>query len=103
MNIIELHKTALINLCKQHHVKRLYVFGSAIRKDFREDSDVDFSVLFDRSILKDPSDFGENYLDFILNLEKEFERGVDVINEEKLKNPYFASVLNKTKELFYAA
>jgi|688.fasta_scaffold2042543_2 predicted nucleotidyltransferase len=103
MNIIEMHKEALINLCQKHHVKSLCVFGSALRNDFNETSDIDFSVLFDRNTLKDPNDFGENYLDFILNLEKEFNRSVDVVNEENLKNPYFASVLNKTKQLLYAA
>lgn len=103
MNIIELHKNAVIELCKQHHVKSLYVFGSAVRGDFKEDSDVDFSVLFDRNTLNTPEDFGENYLEFILKLEKEFKRDVDVVNEENIKNPYFANVLNRTKQLLYAA
>jgi uncharacterized protein len=51
MNIIELHKNALIGLCKKHHVKTLYVFGSALRNNFTEDSDVDFSVLFNTEVL----------------------------------------------------
>jgi hypothetical protein len=103
MNIIELHKNALIELCKKHHVKTLYVFGSALRNDFREDSDVDFSVVFDRSEIGTGEDFGENYLNFILNLEDEFKREVDVVNEEKVENPYFIKALNRTKQLFYAA
>ena len=103
MNIIEQHKQALIELCKKHHVKTLYVFGSALRDDFKEDSDVDFSVVYDRDVLNTPEDFGENYMDFILNLEEEFKRSVDVVNEENLKNPYFIKTLNQTKQLFYAA
>jgi hypothetical protein len=42
-------------------------------------------------------------MDFILNLEEEFKRSVDVVNEENLKNPYFIKSLNQTKQLFYAA
>ena len=103
MNIIESHKEALLGLCKQHHVKSLSIFGSVLTSKFSEESDIDFSVLFNREVLNNPADFGENYLNFILNLEKEFKREVDVVNEENLKNPYFASILNKTKQLFYAA
>ena len=40
MNIIEQHKQALIELCKKYHVKTLYVFGSALRNDFKEDSEI---------------------------------------------------------------
>ncbi len=33
----------IIAACKRHHLKNLYVFGSAVREnDFNEDSDVDF-------------------------------------------------------------
>lgn len=103
MTIIQKHKDALINLCVKHHVISLCIFGSVLRSDFKENSDLDFSVLFDRMILKDPIVFGENYLDFILNLEKEFKREVDVVNEENIKNPYFAKVLNKTKQIVYVA
>ena len=103
MTVIDIHKEAVINLCVKHHVKSLFVFGSVLRNDFNNMSDLDFSVVFDRVQLEDPSDFGENYLNFILNLEDEFKRDVDVVNEENLKNPYFASVLNKTKKLVYAA
>lgn len=103
MNIVDLHKEAVLDLCKQHHVKSLSIFGSVLTNTFNEKSDIDFAVLFNRDVLDNPVDFGENYLNFILNLEKEFKREIDVVNEENLKNPYFASILNKTKQLFYAA
>ena len=103
MNIIELHKTALLNLCKQHHVKTLYVFGSALRNDFKEDSDVDFSVVFDSGVLSDPLDYGKNYWDLINALEKELGRHVDLISEEAIRNRFFKMELDLTKQLFYAA
>jgi uncharacterized protein len=103
LKIIEQHKDALINLCKKHHVKSLYVFGSALREDFNDASDVDFSVLFDRVILTDPLDYGQNYLDLIDELEKELKRRVDLVSEEGLRNRFFIKELNQTKKLFYAA
>lgn len=37
----------IIAACKRHHLKNLYVFGSAVREnDFNEDSDVDFLYNF---------------------------------------------------------
>jgi predicted nucleotidyltransferase len=34
-------------LCREYHVQELSVFGSALRDDFRADSDLDLLVLFD--------------------------------------------------------
>lgn len=103
MYIISQYKEALINLCKKHHVKSLSVFGSALREDFKEDNDVDFSVVFDRTILNDPLDYGQNYLDLIDALEKELNRKVDLVSEEGLRNRFFIKELNQTKKLLYAA
>lgn len=37
----------LAEMCRRHHIRRLALFGSALRPDFRPDSDVDFLVEFD--------------------------------------------------------
>jgi hypothetical protein len=34
-------------LCRKHRVRELYVFGSALREDFRPDSDIDLLVVFE--------------------------------------------------------
>lgn len=103
MNIIEQHKNELIELCKKHHVKTLYVFGSALREDFKEDSDVDFSVMFDNEMLENPINFGNNYWAFLANLKKELKREIDLVCEDALKNKYFIRELNSTKQMLYAA
>ncbi len=33
--------------CRKHHIKRLALFGSVLREDFRPDSDVDVLVEFE--------------------------------------------------------
>ena len=43
---IQLDKSAIEPFCKQWKVKELALFGSALRKDFRPDSDVDVLVTF---------------------------------------------------------
>jgi predicted nucleotidyltransferase len=43
---IELPRSELAALCRKHNVRELAVFGSALRDDFRADSDVDFLVRF---------------------------------------------------------
>ncbi len=37
----------LSGLCRRYHVRRLALFGSVLRDDFRPDSDVDVLVAFD--------------------------------------------------------
>jgi hypothetical protein len=41
--------SALEDLCRRYHVRELSIFGSAIRTDFRADSDIDLLVQFDPS------------------------------------------------------
>ncbi|MCI0482062.1 MAG: nucleotidyltransferase family protein [Candidatus Dadabacteria bacterium] len=47
MEALRLPKDKLESFCKRHHIRRLAVFGSALRPDFRPDSDVDFLVEFE--------------------------------------------------------
>ncbi|MHB1456700.1 MAG: nucleotidyltransferase family protein [Armatimonadota bacterium] len=44
---IELPKEQIAAFCKERHIKRLAIFGSALRADFRPDSDIDLLVEFE--------------------------------------------------------
>jgi len=37
----------LAEFCRRHHVRKLSLFGSVLREDFRPDSDVDVLVVFE--------------------------------------------------------
>jgi len=37
----------LAEFCRRHHIRKLSLFGSVLREDFRPDSDVDVLVEFD--------------------------------------------------------
>ncbi len=37
----------LVAFCQRHHIRRLALFGSVLREDFRPDSDIDVLVEFE--------------------------------------------------------
>ncbi len=41
-----LPKAKIAEFCRRHHIRSLAVFGSALRDDFRSDSDLDILVEF---------------------------------------------------------
>jgi predicted nucleotidyltransferase len=43
---IEMPKEQIAEFCRRHHIRRLALFGSVLRDDFRPDSDVDVLVEF---------------------------------------------------------
>ena len=44
---LKIPRDKIAEFCLRNHIRRLAVFGSALRKDFRPDSDVDVLVEFD--------------------------------------------------------
>ena len=46
MTQVAVDKTRLAEFCRKHHIRKLSLFGSALRDDFDPDSDVDVLVEF---------------------------------------------------------
>jgi len=44
---ISIPTDALTDFCRRHHIRKLALFGSVLRDDFRPDSDVDVLVEFE--------------------------------------------------------
>jgi predicted nucleotidyltransferase len=44
---IEVSKETMAAFCRRHHIRRLALFGSAVRADFGPESDVDVLVEFE--------------------------------------------------------
>jgi predicted nucleotidyltransferase len=44
---IPLDQAKLADFCRKHHIRKLALFGSILRDDFRPDSDVDILVEFE--------------------------------------------------------
>jgi len=98
MEHLRRYTTDITNLCKQYSVKTLYAFGSVLTDRFKEDSDIDLIVAFNDIPVED---YADNYFDFKFSLQDIFNRQVDLLEEQAIKNPYFLKNLNDNKQLIY--
>ena len=88
----------IIALCKRYKVAKLWVFGSILTPRFNDQSDVDFSVVFQYDQV---DDLFVVFFDFLEELRQLLKRPVDLVDETAVKNPYFRRELNRTKRLIY--
>jgi predicted nucleotidyltransferase len=89
----------VVRLCEKYGINELSIFGSSIRDDFSQNSDVDILVSFDKT--------SEITLFDIMDIEKEFsqllKREVDIVEKEALKNPIRKNKILSTREIIYVA
>ena len=73
--VIENNRTEIIELCKKHHVKKLFAFGSVMRDDFTNKSDIDFLYEFDTTGIDfDKLDLAEyDYVDNFFSFKESLE------------------------------
>ncbi len=77
-----------------------FVFGSALTRRFNKNSDIDFTVVFDKGNL-DPLEYGADYFDLKFALEDLLQRDMDLVEYNAIRNPYFKAELDQTKQLIY--
>ena len=87
-------------LCRQHKVKSLFVFGSLLTDRFRPESDIDFIVDIDSD---DPIDYAENYFDLKFKLEDLLKKPIDLLEQKGLRNKHFIQTINSHKKIVYEA
>lgn len=85
--------------CRRWGVVEFSLFGSALRADFRPDSDVDVLVTF----AKDAEISLFDLVQMKLDLEKIFHRPVDLIEKDALENPFRKREILRTAQVVYAA
>ncbi|MCP9754714.1 nucleotidyltransferase [Lacihabitans sp. CCS-44] len=98
MDILKNNEKALSTLCETHNVSELYFFGSVLTDKFNKSSDVDMLIQFAEVDLKH---YFENYMDLKEKLEVLFERKVDLVENQAVRNPIFRKVLDREKILVY--
>ncbi|NOS99266.1 MAG: DNA polymerase III subunit beta [Phycisphaerales bacterium] len=99
--MIEARRDALEELCRRFRVRRLELFGSAAGDRFdAEQSDFDFLVDF---LPEAEPRLAECYLDLIAALRELLGREVDVVMLRAVRNPYFRTVIDRTRTSLYAA
>jgi hypothetical protein len=98
MKSITISQEDLAALCRRHHVERLAIFGSALRDDFRPESDIDVLVTFEPE-----AEIGFLALSRLRReLEALFNRPVDLVPQEGLKSRIRESVLASAEQLYAA-
>lgn len=95
---VHVDRERVATFCRQHHIRRLALFGSVLREEFRPDSDVDVLVEFEPGHV--PGLLG------IARLERELSaifggRKVDLRTPEDLSR-YFRTDVIAEAELQYA-
>ncbi|MBW4521022.1 MAG: nucleotidyltransferase domain-containing protein [Scytolyngbya sp. HA4215-MV1] len=89
----------IIDFCQRWHITEFTVFGSILRDDFRDDSDIDVLVTL-------TPNHGLNLFDWIdmqQELETLFNRRVDLVDKRGLKNPYRRAEIMNTCQIVYAS
>ncbi len=96
---VSIPRDALPGFCRKHGIRRLSVFGSALREDFGPESDVDVLVEFEEG--RTPGLFGLAAME--LELSALFSgRKVDLRTPEDLSR-YFRQEVLDTAEVQYSA
>lgn len=92
---IEIERAAIASLCQRYHIRKLSLFGSVLRHDFRPDSDVDVLVEFQPGHTP-----GFEFIDVQDKLSEIIGREVD-LNTPKSLSRYFREEVLAAAELVY--
>ena len=100
-SILSPHQAELVALCKKYHVRRLGVFGSALREDFDpQHSDLDLLVYIDP---ESSNSYFDDYFGLREGLAALLGRPIDLLAIKSLENPYFIQRIAQEREILYAA
>ncbi len=99
--VIEANRKALEELCRQYHVRSLSLFGSALDETFQPGkSDFDFAVEFEPL---EPAEYAQIRNDLAAKLESLLGARVDLIEVDRVRNPYIRKDILATQRTLYAA
>lgn len=87
----------IAEFCRRWKITEFALFGSVLRDDFRSDSDIDVLATFSSHSKWSLFD----WVDMKDELETLFERRVDIIDREGLKNPYRRHEILATQQVIY--
>jgi len=99
---IEQHMPELQELCNRHHVRSLYLFGSASRGEMKPTSDYDF--LIDIPLVQENFEaYANSYFEMADSLERMLNRKVDLLTVPMLSNLYLIQSLEQSKVKIYGS
>lgn len=95
---IAVDRRLLADFCQRHHVRRLALFGSVLRDDFTQDSDVDVLVEFEPGHVP-----GFAFCDLQEELSGILGRAVDLHTPASLSKYFRDRVLSEAQDQYVAA
>lgn len=94
---VQIDQEKIKNFCRRHHIRKLALFGSVLRDDFKPDSDVDVLVEFEPGHVPGLAFFTmQEELGGILGRKVDF-------NTQQFLSRYFREQVLKEAEVFYDA
>jgi uncharacterized protein len=87
----------IAEFCRRHHIRRLALFGSVLRDDFRPDSDVDVLVEFEDGCVP-----GLAFFSMEAELTRFFGRKVDLNTPGFLSRDFRDEVVREAEDLYAA-
>jgi hypothetical protein len=93
---IKFSEIAIQNFCRNNHIRKLALFGSILRDDFRDDSDIDVLVEFEPGHVP-----GLAFVRMERELSELLARKVD-LNTPKFLSRFFRDQVLSEAEVLYA-
>lgn len=89
------YRSEVADLCRRYHIRKLALFGSVLRADFRVNSDIDVLVEFDAD-----AHVGWEFIDIQDELSKLFGRSVDLHTPNSLSRHFREDVIRTAETLY---
>ena len=99
VNLLRIPLEEITTFCDRWNVVEFALFGSVLREDFSPESDIDVLVTFSE-------DIGISLFDLAnmqIELQEIFQRPVDILEKDALRNPYRKRSILDTATVIYAA
>jgi len=96
---IDIPQEKIENFCHKWKITEFAFFGSALRDDFKPDSDVDVLVTLEQDTPWSLFD----WVDMIDELKIMFGRNVDLVEKSGLRNPFRRKEILRSMQVIYAA
>jgi predicted nucleotidyltransferase len=88
----------IVDFCRKHRIRRLALFGSVLRDDFKPDSDVDVLVEFEPGTTP-----GWEFFGMQRELSEIFGRRVDMSTFNGIKQSLIRDILDSAEDIYVAA
>lgn len=96
---ITIPKDKIADFSRRWQIIEFSLFGSALRDDFKSDSDVDILISF-----SDEAHWSlYEWVEMIDELKEMFGRKVDLVSKKGIRNPFRRYEILKSREIIYAA